>query len=78
MPGKSGLSHHVSAVGVDIRERQNFFRKACGPGWVLLDDAHYKKDQLATFAPPAPDMLAMYTALQDNQEDTDAFFGLIT
>jgi 2-polyprenyl-6-methoxyphenol hydroxylase-like FAD-dependent oxidoreductase len=23
---------------------RNFFRKACGPGWVLLGDAHYKKD----------------------------------
>lgn len=111
---------------------RNFFRKACGPGWVLLGDAHYKKDpctaqgitdafcdaevladvidrglrgegnllqaleeyekgrvawampfyeltcQMATFAPPAPDMLAMYTALQDNQEDTDAFFGVVT
>lgn len=111
---------------------RNFFRKACGPGWVLLGDAHYKKDpctaqgitdafcdaevladvidhalrgegnllqaleeyergrvawaipfyeltcQMATFAPPAPEMLAIYTALQNNQEDTDAFFGLIT
>ena len=111
---------------------RNFFRKACGPGWVLLGDAHYKKDpctaqgitdafcdaelladaidhslrgerdlslaledyerdrvawatpfyeltsQMATFAPPTPEMLAIYTALQDNQEDTDAFFGLIT
>jgi 2-polyprenyl-6-methoxyphenol hydroxylase-like FAD-dependent oxidoreductase len=111
---------------------RNFFRKACGPGWVLLGDAHYKKDpctaqgitdalcdaevladvidhalrgegdllpaleeyergrvtwaapfyeltcQMATFAPPAPEMLAIYTALQGNQEDTDAFFGLIT
>jgi 2-polyprenyl-6-methoxyphenol hydroxylase-like FAD-dependent oxidoreductase len=111
---------------------RNFLRKACGPGWVLLGDAHYKKDpctaqgitdafcdaevladvidhafrgegdllqaledyerdrvawampfyeltcQMATFAPPAPEMLAIYTALQDNQEDTDAFFGLIT
>ena len=34
--------------------------------------------QMATFAPPAPEMLAIYTALQNNQEDTDAFFGLIT
>lgn len=111
---------------------RNFFRKASGPGWVLLGDAHYKKDpctaqgitdafcdaevlaevidhalrgegdlahaldeyergrvawampfyeltcQMATFAPPAPEMLAIYTALQDNQEDTNAFFGLIT
>jgi 2-polyprenyl-6-methoxyphenol hydroxylase-like FAD-dependent oxidoreductase len=111
---------------------RNFFRKAYGPGWVLLGDAHYKKDpctaqgitdafcdaevladvidhalrgegdllraledyergrvawampfyeltcQMATFAPPAPQMLAIYTALQGNQEDTDAFFGLIT
>jgi 2-polyprenyl-6-methoxyphenol hydroxylase-like FAD-dependent oxidoreductase len=111
---------------------RNFFRKACGPGWVLLGDAHYKKDpctaqgitdafcdaenladvidhglrgegdflqaledyergrvawsmpfyeltcQMATFAPPAPEMLAIYTALRDDQEDTDAFFGLIT
>jgi 2-polyprenyl-6-methoxyphenol hydroxylase-like FAD-dependent oxidoreductase len=111
---------------------RNFFRKACGPGWVLLGDAHYKKDpctaqgitdafcdaevladvidhalrgegdllqaledyergrvawatpfyeltcQMATFAPPAPEMLAIYTALRDNQEDTDAFFGLIS
>ena len=34
--------------------------------------------EMATFAPPAPEMLALYTALRDNQEDTDAFFGLIT
>lgn len=111
---------------------KNFFRKACGPGWVLLGDAHYKKDpctaqgitdafcdaellaetvdrglrserdflqaledyerarvewampfyeltcQMATFAPPPPDMLAIYEALRGNQEDTDAFIGLIT
>lgn len=111
---------------------RSFFRKACGPGWVLLGDAHYKKDpctaqgitdafcdaelladaidhalcgerdllpaledyekdrvawampfyeltsQMAAFAPPTPEMLAIYTALQDNQEDTEAFFGLIT
>lgn len=23
---------------------RNFFREACGPGWVLVGDAHYKKD----------------------------------
>lgn len=111
---------------------RNFFRKACGPGWVLLGDAHYKKDpctaqgitdsfcdaellaetidqglrgdrdllqaledyeatrvawampfyeltcQMATFAPPPPEMLAIYAALQGDQEDTDAFIGLIT
>jgi flavin-dependent dehydrogenase len=111
---------------------RNFFRKACGPGWVLLGDAHYTKDpctaqgitdafcdaellaetidqglrgerdilqaledyerarcawampfyeltcQMATFAPPPPEMLAIYIALQGNHEDTDAFIGLIT
>ena len=111
---------------------RNFFRKAHGAGWVLLGDAHYKKDpctaqgitdafcdaerlaeaineglsgkrplvealadyeratvewatpfyeltcQLATFAPPPPDMLAIYTALRGNQEDTDRFIGLLT
>ena len=34
--------------------------------------------QLATFAPPPPDMLALYTALQGNQEAIDQFIGLIT
>ena len=111
---------------------RNFFRTAHGPGWVLLGDAHYKKDpctaqgitdafcdaerladaidhglagrrplskaladyarqsvewalpfyeltcQMATFAPPPPDMLALYTALQGNQEAIDRFIGLIT
>jgi 2-polyprenyl-6-methoxyphenol hydroxylase-like FAD-dependent oxidoreductase len=111
---------------------RNFFRKACGPGWALIGDAHHKKDpctaqgitdafcdaellaqsvdrslrgecdlmrsledyeaarvnwlmpffeltcQMATFAPPAPDMLALYGSLRGNQEDTDAFIGLIT
>ncbi len=111
---------------------RNFFRKAYGPGWALLGDAHHKKDpctaqgitdafcdaellaqsvdrslrgecdlmqalgdyeaarvnwltpffeltcQMATFAPPDPDMLALYGALRGNQEDTDAFIGLIT
>jgi 2-polyprenyl-6-methoxyphenol hydroxylase-like FAD-dependent oxidoreductase len=111
---------------------RNFFRKACGPGWVLLGDAHYKKDpctaqgitdafcdaevlaevidralqgegdllqaledyergrvawampfyeltcQMATFAPPAPEVLALYTALRDAQADTESFFGLIS
>lgn len=110
----------------------NFFRKACGPGWALLGDAHYKKDpctaqgicdafcdaellaetidrgfngerdmlealedyeadrvawampfyemtcELATFAPPDPQRLALYSALQGNQEDTDAFLGVVT
>jgi 2-polyprenyl-6-methoxyphenol hydroxylase-like FAD-dependent oxidoreductase len=111
---------------------RNFFRTAHGPGWVLLGDAHYKKDpctaqgitdafcdaerladaidhgltgrrslsealaeyarqslewalpffeltcQMASFAPPAPDMHALYTALQGNQEAIDRFIGLIT
>jgi 2-polyprenyl-6-methoxyphenol hydroxylase-like FAD-dependent oxidoreductase len=111
---------------------RNFFRTAHGPGWVLLGDAHYKKDpctaqgitdafcdaerlaaaidhglagrrplsealaeyarqsvewalpfyeltcQMATFAPPPPDMRALYTALQGNQEAIDRFIGLIT
>jgi len=111
---------------------RNFFRTTQGPGWVLLGDAHYKKDpctaqgitdafcdaerlanaidygfagrhplaetlaysarqsvewalpfyeltcQLATFAPPPPDMLALYTAIQGNQEAIDGFIGLIT
>jgi len=111
---------------------RNFFRKACGPGWVLLGDAHYKKDpctaqgisdafcdaealaetidqglsgkrdllqgledyeaarirlampfydltcQMATLAPPAPDMAEIYSALKNNQDDTNAFIGLIT
>jgi 2-polyprenyl-6-methoxyphenol hydroxylase-like FAD-dependent oxidoreductase len=111
---------------------RNFFRTAHGPGWVLLGDAHYKKDfctaqgitdafcdaerlanaieqgfsgqcpledalaayarqsvewalpfyeltcQMATFAPPPPDMLAIYTALQGNQAAIDRFIGLIT
>jgi len=111
---------------------KNFFRKAFGPGWVLLGDAHYKKDpctaqgitdafcdaellaetidrglrgecdlmqaleeyektrvawampfyeltcQMATFAPPAPDVMAIYRALRGNQQDTDAFIGMIT
>jgi 2-polyprenyl-6-methoxyphenol hydroxylase-like FAD-dependent oxidoreductase len=111
---------------------RNFFRTTQGPGWVLLGDAHYKKDpctaqgitdafcdaerlanaiddgfagrsplaetlseyarqsvawalpfydltcQLATFAPPLPDMLALYTAMQGNQEAIDGFIGLIT
>jgi predicted ATPase len=34
--------------------------------------------QMATFAPPAPDMRALYTALQGNQEAIDRFIGLIT
>ena len=34
--------------------------------------------QMATFAPPSPDMLAIYTALQGNQSDIDSFLGLIT
>jgi 2-polyprenyl-6-methoxyphenol hydroxylase-like FAD-dependent oxidoreductase len=117
---------------VYIGSTRNFFRKACGPGWVLLGDAHYKKDpctaqgitdafcdaellaeaidqglrgdrdllhaledyetarvawatpfyeltcQMATFAPPPPEMLAIYTALQGHQEDIDAFMGLIS
>jgi hypothetical protein len=33
---------------------------------------------MATFAPPPPDMLALYTALQGNQEAIDRFIGLIT
>ena len=34
--------------------------------------------QMATFAPPASDMAELYTAVQDNQGDTNAFIGLIT
>lgn len=115
-----------------LASTRNFFRKAHGPGWVLLGDAHCTKDpntaqgitdafcdaevlaeaidrgfsgkqelgvalaeyerarvdwvlpfydltcQLATFAPPPPDMLAIYAALQGNQEGIDSFIGLIT
>jgi 2-polyprenyl-6-methoxyphenol hydroxylase-like FAD-dependent oxidoreductase len=111
---------------------RNFFRKAFGPGWALLGDAHYKKDpctaqgitdafcdaellaevvdrglrgesdlsealaeyerarvewampfyeltcQMATFAPPPPEMLALYAALPGNQEAIDGFMGMIT
>lgn len=112
---------------------RNFFRKAFGPGWVLLGDAHYKKDpntaqgitdafgdaealaaalgpalrgerddlmqvlanyerervewampyyelscQMATFAPPPPEMLPVYVALQHSPPDVDRFIGLIT
>jgi 2-polyprenyl-6-methoxyphenol hydroxylase-like FAD-dependent oxidoreductase len=111
---------------------RNFFRTAHGPGWVLLGDAHYKKDfctaqgitdafcdaerladaitqgfagpcpledalaayatqsvewalpfyaltcHMATFAPPPPDMLAIYTALHGHQAAIDRFIGLIT
>ena len=110
----------------------NFFRNACGPGWVLLGDAHYKKDpctaqgisdtfcdaeylaeaidrgfcgdqdllrslqdyekdrvgwimpfyeltcQMATLAPPEPDVLSIYQILQSTQDDTNAFLGTIT
>jgi 2-polyprenyl-6-methoxyphenol hydroxylase-like FAD-dependent oxidoreductase len=118
---------------VYLGSTRNFFRKGCGPGWVLLGDAHYKKDpctaqgitdafcdaeyltaaierglsggttdmlgaleeyertrvawampfyeltcQMATFAPPPPEMAALCAALQENQTDTNAFFGLIT
>jgi hypothetical protein len=34
--------------------------------------------QMATFAPPPPEMAAICAALQGNQTDTNAFFGLIT
>jgi 2-polyprenyl-6-methoxyphenol hydroxylase-like FAD-dependent oxidoreductase len=111
---------------------RNFFRTAHGAGWVLLGDAHYKKDfctaqgitdafcdaerladameqgfsgqspledalaayarqsvawalpfyeltcQMATFAPPPPDLLAIYRSLQGNQAAIDRFIGLIT
>ena len=117
---------------IHLGSTRNFFRKACGPGWILLGDAHYKKDpctaqgisdtfcdaeilaetidqglsgkrdllqaledyetarvrwarpfydftcQMATLAPPAPDVAEIYMALQENQDDTDAFIGLIT
>lgn len=117
---------------IHLGSTRSFFRKACGSGWVLLGDAHYKKDpctaqgitdafcdaellaaaidgglrgdhdlvraleeyerarvawtmpfyeltcRLATFAPPDPEMLALYTALRDDQEDTDAFIGLLS
>jgi hypothetical protein len=33
---------------------------------------------MAAFAPPAPDMRALYAALQGNQEAIDRFIGLIT
>lgn len=33
--------------------------------------------QLATFAPPLPDMIQLYRALQGNQEQTNRFFGII-
>lgn len=112
---------------------RNFFRKACGPGWVLLGDAHFKKDpctaqgitdafgdaealaavlgpalrgetadlehalahyeqervawatpyyelscEMARFAPPPPEMLPVYVAMQHSQPDIDRFLGLIT
>ena len=111
---------------------RNFFRKAVGPGWVLLGDAHYKKDpctahgisdafcdaeylastidagfqdggnlaqsledyertcvdaakpfydftcDMAKLAPPSPDMLAVYEALQGSPDDTNAFLGTIS
>ena len=34
--------------------------------------------QMATFAPPSPDLLAIYKALQGNQAAIDRFIGLIT
>ena len=34
--------------------------------------------QMATLAPPAPEVLSIYTALQKNQNDTNAFLGTIT
>ena len=34
--------------------------------------------QMATFAPPPPDMLALYTALQGSQADIECFIGLLT
>jgi flavin-dependent dehydrogenase len=34
--------------------------------------------RLATFAPPDPEMRALYTALRDDQEDTDAIIGLLS
>ena len=33
---------------------RNFFRTAHGPGWVLLGDAHYKKDPVPRKASPTP------------------------
>ena len=111
---------------------RNFFRKAHGPGWILLGDAHYKKDpctaqgitdaladaellaaslgrvlrgeadaaqeldayerarvefampfyelttQMAPFAPPPPEMLALQAALEERPEDVPGFVGMIT
>jgi hypothetical protein len=34
--------------------------------------------QMATFAPPPPEMLVIYGALRGNQADTDAFCGLVS
>ena len=33
--------------------------------------------QLASLAPPAPEMLALFGALRENQEETNHFFGLM-
>jgi len=35
---------HRTEEKVHLGSTRNFFRKACGPGWVLLGDAHYTKD----------------------------------
>lgn len=111
---------------------RSFFRKAHGPGWVLLGDARCKKDpctaqgitdafcdaealaeaveqsfggtkpldaalaeyerervawdrpfyaftcELAKFEPLPPAMVALFSALQGNQEATDRFIGVLT
>jgi flavin-dependent dehydrogenase len=117
---------------IHLGSTRNFFRKAHGPGWVLLGDAHYKKDpctaqgitdafcdaetlaeavasglggssdldtglaeheqacvtrampfyeftcQLATFAPPPPELRALLAALPGNATEIGRFIGLIT
>ena len=117
---------------IQLGATRNFFRKAHGPGWALVGDAHYKKDpctaqgitdafcdaeslaevvaqglggasdldtalaeheracvsrampfyeftcQLATFAPPPPELRALYGALQGDPPEIARFIGLIT
>lgn len=125
-------SAHRTADKTHLGATRNFFRKAYGPGWVLLGDAHYTKDpctaqgitdafcdaehladaidhglcgergldevlltyekgrvawatpfyeltcELAKFAPPTPDKLELYSALQGNRRDTEAFLGTVS
>jgi hypothetical protein len=51
---------------------------ACLARWGLREQVVATQSPMATFAPPPPDMLALYTALQGNQAAIDRFIGLIT